>query len=142
AASLGAAVVTGVRAEDLTRRSREVTGARVRDLESGQTIAVSARTVIAATGVWSNEISGMLPHTRPGLRVRASKGVHLVVPRAAITGEVGLILRTATSVLFVLPWGGHWIIGTTDTEWRLARADPVASGYDIDYLLTQVNRVL
>ena len=71
----------------------------------------------------------------PGLRVRASKGVHLVVPRSAITGEAGLILRTATSVLFVIPWGGHWIIGTTDTDWHLDRAHPAASARDIDYLL-------
>jgi glycerol-3-phosphate dehydrogenase len=142
AAGLGAAVVTGARVAGLVRRSREVTGARVRDLESGREVEVSARTVIAATGVWSDEISGMLPHTRPGLRVRASKGVHLVVPRAAITGEAGLILRTATSVLFVLPWGGHWIIGTTDTDWSLDRAHPAASAHDIGYLLNQVNLVL
>ena len=79
---------------------------------------------------------------RPGLRVRASKGVHLVVPRSAITGEAGLILRTPTSVLFVIPWGGHWIIGTTDTDWRLDRAHPAASARDIAYLLDQVNTVL
>ncbi len=79
---------------------------------------------------------------RPGLRVRASKGVHLVVPRSAISGDAGLILRTATSVLFVIPWGGHWIIGTTDTDWRLDRAHPAASAQDIAYLLGQVNAVL
>ena len=60
---------------------------------------VHARTVIAATGVWSDDMSRMLNDVgpaRPALRVRASKGVHLVVPRSAITGEAGLILRTAT----------------------------------------------
>ena len=74
--------------------------------------------------------------------MRASKGVHLVVPRSAITGDAGLILRTATSVLFVLPWGGHWIIGTTDTDWTLDRSHPAASARDIVYLLDQVNGVL
>src|SRR5205814_2260083 len=77
-----------------------------------------------------------------GMRVRASKGVHLVVPRSAITGEAGLILRTQTSVLFVIPWGGHWIIGTTDTDWNLDRGHPAASATDISYLLGQVNAVL
>jgi glycerol-3-phosphate dehydrogenase len=142
AASLGATVATSARVVGLRRRSREVTGARVRDLESGVEIDVSARTVIAATGVWSDDITGLLPDARPGLRVRASKGIHLVVPRAAITGEAGLILRTAASVLFVLPWGGHWIIGTTDTDWSLNRDHPAASAHDIGYLLTQVNQVL
>ena len=84
----------------------------------------------------------MLGDSAPSLQVRASKGVHLVVPRSAITGSRGLILRTATSVLFVIPWGGHWIIGTTDTDWRLDRAHPPPARADIDYLLDQVNQVL
>lgn len=167
AASLGAAVVTSARAVGLVRQAREVTGVRVRDMEAhpespDAEFEVAARTVIAATGVWSDDMSRMLnqvgvpsgpgvPMTpwasrdvlvRPGLRVRASKGVHLVVPRSAITGEAGLILRTPSSVLFVIPWGGHWIIGTTDTEWRLDRAHPAASARDIQYLLDQVNVVL
>ena len=45
-------------------------------------------------------------------------------------------------MLFVIPWGGHWIIGTTDTDWQLDRAHPAASARDIDYLLDQVNTVL
>jgi glycerol-3-phosphate dehydrogenase len=142
AASFGAAVVTSARVIDLLRSAREVTGVRVRDLETSTEFDVSARTVIAATGVWSDDITAMLPDARPGLRVRASKGVHLVVPRSAITGEVALIVRTPSSVLFVLPWGGHWIIGTTDTDWTLDRSHPAASASDIEYLLSQVNRVL
>ncbi|HEX5540512.1 MAG TPA: glycerol-3-phosphate dehydrogenase/oxidase [Micromonospora sp.] len=149
AASLGAAVVTSARAVGLLRQAREVTGVRVRDMEAAPgspdaEFEVRARTVIAATGVWTDDLSRMLGDVgvRPGLRVRASKGVHLVVPRSAITGDAGLILRTPTSVLFVLPWGGHWIIGTTDTDWRLDRSHPAASARDIDYLLNQVNTVL
>jgi glycerol-3-phosphate dehydrogenase len=146
AASLGAAVVTSARVTGFVRQAREVVGVRVRDLESPDSpeFEVRARTVVAATGVWSDDMSRMLHDVgvRPGLRVRASKGVHLVVPRSAITGEAGLILRTATSVLFVLPWGGHWIIGTTDTDWELDRAHPAASARDISYILDQVNAVL
>ena len=142
AASLGAAVVTSARVVGLRQESGRVTGARVRDLESGRELDVAARTVVAATGVWSGDIAAMLPGTPPGLRVRASKGVHLVVPRSAIAGDTGLILRAPPSVLFVLPWGGHWIIGTTDTDWRLDRSHPAASAHDIGYLLAQVNRVL
>ncbi len=140
AASLGAAVVTGVRAVGLVREARQVTGMVVRAGE--EEFTVSAKVVIAATGVWSGDVSSWLPDARVGLRVRASKGVHLVVPRSAITGEVGLILRTPKSVLFVIPWGGHWIIGTTDTEWSLDRSHPAASAKDIEYLLDQVNQVL
>ena len=48
--------------------------------------------------------------------MRPSKGVHIVVPRDRIDASVALITKTATSVLFVLPWGRSWIIGTTDTD--------------------------
>jgi len=147
AASLGAAVVTSVAAVALNRDAREVTGGRVRDMETGEEFDVAARTVVAATGVWSDDIAALLGIRRGrngggGLRVRASKGVHLVVPRSAISGDAGLILRTPTSVLFVLPWGGHWIIGTTDTDWTLDRQHPAASARDIVYLLEQLNRWL
>ncbi len=141
AASYGAAVATSTRVIDLLREARQVVGVRVRDMENREEFDIRARTVVAATGVWSDDISEML-HERPGLRVRASKGIHLVVPRSAITGETGLILRTAISVLFVIPWGGHWIIGTTDTDWKLDRAHPAASSRDIQYLLDHVNKVL
>ena len=142
AASLGAAIVPSALVVGLIRDAREVTGATVRDQETAELLRVGARTVVAATGVWSNDISAMVGARRPGLRVRASKGVHLVVPRSAITGDASLILRTPTSVLFVLPWGGHWIIGTTDTDWSLDRAHPAASSRDIAYLLDQVNHWL
>ncbi|GGK29488.1 FAD-dependent oxidoreductase [Pilimelia terevasa] len=144
AASLGATVLTSVRATGIDRTAREVTGVRVRDVETGVDYAVRARTVVAATGVWSDDISGLLRDigVRPGLRVRASKGVHLVVPRSAISGTAGLILRTPRSVLFVIPWGGHWIIGTTDTDWTFDRERPAATARDIAYLLDQVNPVL
>ncbi|MGH3545876.1 MAG: glycerol-3-phosphate dehydrogenase/oxidase [Mycobacteriales bacterium] len=141
AASYGAAVVSGARVTDVLRDAREVVGVWVRDAETGEQFDVRARTVIAATGVWSDDVSAMLGGTR-GLRVRASKGVHLVVPRSTINGDSGLILRTATSVLFVIDWGGHWIIGTTDTEWNLDRAHPAASSVDIGYILSQLNKVL
>ncbi len=142
AASLGAVIVPSAQVVGLVRDAREVTGAVVRDRETRLQLQVAARTVVAATGVWSNEISAMIGTSRPGLRVRASKGVHLVVPRSAITGDAGLILPTASSVLFVLPWGGHWIIGTTDTDWALDRAHPAASSRDIAYLLDTVNHWL
>jgi glycerol-3-phosphate dehydrogenase len=68
--------------------------------------------------------------------------VHIVVPGARITSEYALILPTEKSVLFVLPWGGQWIVGTTDTDWRFGLDHPAATRADIDYLLDHVNRVL
>jgi glycerol-3-phosphate dehydrogenase len=65
-----------------------------------------------------------------------------VVPRDRIVSDSGLILRTEKSVLFVIPWRAHWILGTTDTDWNLDLAHPAATRADIDYVLEHVNRVL
>ncbi|WP_076816152.1 glycerol-3-phosphate dehydrogenase/oxidase [Pseudofrankia asymbiotica] len=162
AARFGAAVVTSAKVVGLLREDQDssptgeggpgdprVTGAIVRDLEAGeatgshgtQEIRVRARQTISATGVWTDDLHALLG--RPGpVSVRASKGVHLVVPRDRLLGATGLILRTERSVLFVIPWGNYWIIGTTDTDWELDLAHPSATRADIDYLLDQVNRVL
>ncbi len=137
----GALVATSARVTGLLREGDRVAGVTVRDLESGDEIALRARQTINAAGVWTDEIQSMVGG-RGRLSVRASKGVHIVVPRDRIHGETGLILRTEKSVLFVIPWGSHWIIGTTDTEWNLDLAHPAASSADIDYLLATVNRVL
>jgi glycerol-3-phosphate dehydrogenase len=71
-----------------------------------------------------------------------SKGVHIVVPYDAIRSDTGIILRTEKSVLFIIPWGQRWIVGTTDTDWSGDRAEPTATGEDIDYILEHANRVL
>jgi glycerol-3-phosphate dehydrogenase len=68
--------------------------------------------------------------------------VHIVVPRDRVQLDTGLILRTEESVLFVIPWGRHWILGTTDTDWELHKAHPAASSSDIEYVLEHANRVL
>jgi glycerol-3-phosphate dehydrogenase len=141
AASYGATVVSRARATGFVREGERVTGARVHDLENDREITVRAREVINATGVWTDE-THRLAGARGGVEVRASKGVHLLVPRDRIRLDTGLIMRTEKSVLFVIPWGRHWIIGTTDTAWELAKDEPAASGADVDYLLDHVNSVL
>ncbi len=118
-----------------------VVGARVTDLETGDSFEIRARKVIAATGVWTEETQDMAD-TDGGLKVLASKGIHIVVPRERIKGEVGLILQTEKSVLFVIPWEHYWIIGTTDTPYEQDISAPVATAADIDYVIEHANVVL
>jgi glycerol-3-phosphate dehydrogenase len=145
AARHGAALATSARVNGLLREGERVVGVRARDLEHGDDIAVRGRMVINATGVWANEVQQMVGRGR--IRVRPSKGVHIVVPRDRVQADAGLILRTDRSVLFVIPWPAapnlrHWLIGTTDTDWNLDLSHPAASRIDIEYLLTEVNKVL
>ncbi|MFV2196566.1 glycerol-3-phosphate dehydrogenase/oxidase [Nocardiopsis sp. LOL_012] len=141
AAGLGARIASRVQAVGFLREGEHVVGARARDLEAGEEVAVRARQVVNAAGVWTDDIQEMVGG-RGQIHVRASKGVHLVVPRDRIQASSGMILRTEKSVLFVIPWGRHWIIGTTDTDWDLDKENPAASRTDIDYVLDHVNQVL
>ncbi len=141
AAGYGALAATRTQVTGFLREGERVTGVRAVDLESGTELEIRAQQVVNATGVWTDEIQAMVGG-RGVINVRASKGVHLVVPRDRIQSATGIILRTPFSVLFVIPWGRHWIVGTTDTAWSLDRAHPAASRTDIDYVLGQVNRVL
>jgi len=141
AAAHSAVIGTRLSVVGLLRSAERVTGARVRDEESGRILEVSAEAVVICAGVWTDlvhELAGV----QAGYKVRMSKGVHIVVPRAAVDADTGMILRTEKSVLFFIPWGEHWIVGTTDTDFAGDRAEPVATEEDIEYILAAANRVL
>ncbi|WP_341952804.1 glycerol-3-phosphate dehydrogenase/oxidase [Salinibacterium sp. TMP30] len=137
----GAQVASRVRVEDFVKVGERVVGVMAHDLETGERFEIRAKQVVNATGVWTDDTQAMVGE-RGQFRVRASKGVHLVVPRDRFQSKLGLLLRTEKSVLFVIPWGRHWLIGTTDTDWDLDKAHPAATAADIDYLLKHVNKVL
>ena len=156
----GAEVASRTKAVGFLTEGPRVVGVRAVDLETGAELEIRARQVVNATGVWTDDVQALVGPLPPGgpdapggrdapgaeargrIHVRASKGIHLVVPRDRFRSKLGLLLRTEKSVLFVIPWGRHWLIGTTDTDWTLDKAHPAATAADIDYLLEHVNRVL
>lgn len=140
AARLGATVAPSVRAVGFTKTGSRISGVDAVCLETGRTLRIKAKVVINATGVWTDRVEDL--SDGDALRVTASKGIHIVVPKERIPSHSGMIIRTEKSVLFMVPWGRHWIIGTTDTSWNLDLAHPAASLTDIDYILEHVNSVL
>ena len=141
AARHGATMATSVRVDDLLRSGKKVVGVSATDLKSGNSLKISAKATIMCAGVWSDELHEKFGLT-PGYSVAMSKGVHIVVPQSAIHSKDGIILKTAVSVLFLIPWGDKWIVGTTDTPYDGDRAKPLASQEDVQYILDQANRVL
>ena len=123
-------------------RAVRVVGAVLRDEATGEQFTVHARVVLSATGVWTDEIVGMAKGSPAGHRVRRSKGVHLVIPRRAFDSTMAVIARTPHSVLFLLPWSDHWLVGTTDTDDDGPMDSPGVTLEDVDYLLGQANRWL
>ena len=137
----GATIATRVEVDQLMKDGKKVIGATVIDTETGKKFNISAKAVVMCAGIWSDEM-----HQRFGLKagygVTMSKGVHIVVPGSAIKSNTGIILKTAISVLFLIPWGDKWIVGTTDTPYDGDRAHPYATSEDVQYILDQANKVL
>jgi glycerol-3-phosphate dehydrogenase len=108
----------------------------VEDVETGDRLTVGARCLVNATGVWVDSIREM---AEPGVRpiVAPSQGVHLTLPgRFLQSADAILVPKTKDGrVLFMVPWHGHTIVGTTDTPRHDLPLDPRASDEDIDFIL-------
>ena len=141
AARHGAVIASRVQCEELIREGKRVVGAKVRDLQSGKKITISAKVTVMCAGVWSDELHEKFG-IKPGYKVAMSKGAHIVLPKSAIKSDAGIILKTSVSVLFIIPWGDKWIVGTTDTPYKADRNNPVATKEDVEYIIDQANRVL
>jgi glycerol-3-phosphate dehydrogenase len=141
AARHGAIIATKVSAESLIREGKRVVGVNAIDLASGKKIAIRATATVMCAGVWSDQLHERFELT-PGYNVTMSKGAHIVMPGSAIKSDAGIIIKTPVSVLFLIPWGDKWIVGTTDTPYEGDRAEPCATQEDVQYILDQANRVL
>lgn len=143
AAGYGALAATRTKVTGIEKdASGRVTGAKILDLETGTEKTVKAKHIINATGVWTEETEALATQDA-GLKVLASKGVHITVPRDRIKATSGIFTKTEKSVLFIIPWQRYWIIGTTDTPYtQQDRLNPVATREDIDYVLMQANKLI
>ncbi|KAI5187527.1 glycerol-3-phosphate dehydrogenase [Nematocida homosporus] len=140
AAYYGADALNYAEVVSLTKEKGRTTGAVFKDIETGKTVKVRARVVINATGPWCDSIREMdssraLPIMAP------SSGTHLVLD-AAYAGSAGLLNpRTPNgSVLFLLPWLGRALVGTTDRPVSTPEAPPVAA--DVAYLVKEMGAYL
>lgn len=134
---LNHAAVTGLEAE-----ADRISAAVVKDLVGGTELRISASAVINATGPFADEIRRM-DEPEAGDILTASSGTHIVLAGDILPGDSGMLIPKTHDgrVLFLLPWQGHTLVGTTDNP-ATAEADPVAPADDIDYLLDYLNRYL
>jgi len=133
AAKSGATLLNYTRFNDATRRG-DFWNCETADALTGQKLAVSARTMVNATGPWADG----LPHSRVKLRV--SKGVHLVVDRARVPVADTVVMTEGKRILFAIPWGERTILGTTDTDYQGSPDRVLAGRPDIRYVLEVTNR--
>jgi glycerol-3-phosphate dehydrogenase len=145
-ADLGGVPLNHLRAVALLKSEGLVSGAVLRDEESGAERAVHARAVVNATGVWADEVRRLDdPGSAPLLA--PSQGIHLVLERRFLPGGSAVLVPHTDDgrVLFAVPWHGRVVVGTTDTALDPQAPpprDPRALPEEIDFLLAHARRYL
>jgi glycerol-3-phosphate dehydrogenase len=140
AAQAGAVIVSRVRAVGFIKEGGRIAGARLVDGVGGAEITCRARAVVNAAGPWAHKVSEL--DGPGGVRLRLTKGVHVIVPRSRVGNDAALVLhaRRDRRVMFVIPWGTHALIGTTDTDHPGGPdVPPRVEADDVAYLLETVN---
>lgn len=140
---LGGIVLNHATVEELEHRAGRVASLMVRDHEGGSRFQVVARSVINATGAWADELR-RLDEAKAAPRLRPSQGAHVVVDAEFLPGENALLIPQTDDgrVLFVMPWHGKRLIGTTDTPRDDVPAEPRPFAHEIDFLLETAGRYL
>lgn len=136
----GARVANYVQADGLIKEQGRIVGVHAHDTLRGAQIEIRARVVVNATGVWTDTLAQM-DDPRAPKRMRPTKGIHIVVPRAKIGGESAVAFPNVTDgrLMFTIPWGRFQIIGTTDTDYSADYERVRADKADVEYVLAAVN---
>jgi glycerol-3-phosphate dehydrogenase len=151
AATRGALLVNYCRAVDLVYEGGKVSGLTCEDTQTGRQYRIQSRCVVNAAGVWVDELRQKdgLANGGDGRRptkamVAPSQGVHIVVDRAFLGGDVALMVpKTADGrVLFAVPWLGKVILGTTDTPRNDLAREPLPFKEEVDFILNESARYL
>ncbi len=120
-----------------------VNGLTARDEESGEEFKIDARIVVNATGVFTDSVRRMADPAAEQLVV-TSQGIHLVFEPSFLRSETALMVPKTSDgrVLFVIPWHGHAVAGTTDTPVDAPSLEPRALDEEIDFILETAGRYL
>ncbi|MBO1112976.1 glycerol-3-phosphate dehydrogenase/oxidase [Bordetella petrii] len=141
---LGGTAVNYVRASGLTGDDKgAIDGVRVQDALGGGEYTLRARCVVNATGVWVDSVRRM-DDAQAQTMVAPSQGVHLMLPRDFLPGDKAILIPKTDDgrVLFVVPWNGHTLVGTTDTPRSDLPLDPPATQAEVDFILQTAARYL
>ena len=140
AAAFGAVCCNYVRLRALLKSGGRVCGGAVEDIDTGRSIEVQARVVVNAAGPWADRVR-QLSDASAAQRLAPTKGSHLILPR--LTQHALFVeARKDRRMFFILPWGEHSLVGTTERLVDGALEDLRASSDEVGYLLEEVQRAL
>ena len=137
----GAVVANRCRVTGLVEREGRAAGALVCDTESGSEFELTAANVVNATGVWADRLRPDELYGEEEMpRIRPSRGTHITLSREHLELNVGVIAPAGEGrTIFVLPWLGRTLVGTTDNDYEGSLDHVPAGDDDVTYLLEALN---
>lgn len=142
AAAYGAVCANHVEVTGLVKEQGRLGGAVLRDTESGRTWTVAAKAVVNATGPFADAIRRLDDPQAPGM-LTVSSGIHILLAADTVPDDLSLMIPKTEDgrVLFMIPWQGHVLFGTTDEPAKVA-VDPAPDPKDVEYLLRYASAYL
>ncbi|MGH2783117.1 MAG: FAD-dependent oxidoreductase, partial [Thermoleophilaceae bacterium] len=150
----GAVLANRCEVTGLVEREGRAAGVLVRDAESGAELEVAAANVVNATGVWADRLRPDEPDGERAARasvrspigeeevprIRPSRGTHITLSRERLPVDAGVIVPAGDGrTIFVLPWLGRTLVGTTDNDYEGSLDHVPPAEEDVAYLLEAVN---
>jgi glycerol-3-phosphate dehydrogenase len=131
-----------VRLERVAGGDSKITAVIARDVFTGQEERFPCRAVVLAAGAWTDEMISRFEVPIGRELLRRTKGVHLVFPqdRVPVSRAITLISPIDGRVMFVIPWRGRTVVGTTDTDFEGTADEVWADAADAEYLCASVNQ--
>lgn len=139
----GACVLNYCKVTGITKENNLTSGVEFTDAETGVQYTATASVVINATGIFADDIR-LMDDPMATRAVQPSQGVHLVFDRSFLQGDSAIMVPHTDDgrVLFVIPWHGKVLVGTTDTPMENADVEPRAMKDEIGFILRNAARYL
>lgn len=136
---LGGTAINYVEATGLLKSNGKTVGIQSRDCESDARFDITAKVVVNAGGVFTEEILAM-DGAEPGSLLSVSQGTHFVLPQSFLPGGAAMMIPKTSDgrVLFAIPWHGATVVGTTDEPVDRASAEPRSLASERKFLFEHI----
>lgn len=143
AAENGAVLTNYMEVTGFLKSKNKISGIHLKDLITGKEYAVRAKSVINATGIFTDVLLKMDDQQAASV-ITLSQGIHLVLDKEFLPGNAAILVPATDDgrVLFAVPWHDKTLIGTTDTPVTTASLEPVALAEEINFILSQIGKYL